>query len=572
MFKLIRTSFKRELLICFLVVSLLPLLICSAFMVRSFQIKIRKDYKEEANIKLQSIEENLTTIFTKIDTISEELSVNENIVKTLYVKDAQKKKSMYQELYNITAEIREYADFSLYSIGGICKYTTNNAIAIGSELPVYWGILRAAKNEPSRLHIQRVEEHSSTRKGAILQASRTIMDSNGNCIGFIVIDMGADDLEKLFQGSFSFSTNLMLVDSYWHSIYSTESSSEGSIVPTIRECIWNKKNFTDAKEDCRIYTRQIDNTGLSIVLEQGEAFTSSITKSMYGISILMAAVCLLLCIAVSITLSRNLAKPMHTLTEGMKEVENGDLNVQIEVERGDEIGHLAMHFNRMLKELQYYMMKQIQQQKELNNVSIAMMQAQLNPHFLYNTLDTMKWVAKANNIPEIAVLSSSLAKILRISISSEAFVTVKEEMKFVKCYVDIQQIRFSDRFEYEVHLPEKLEDCKIPKLIVQPIVENAIIHGLADRDSGKIQVDIICEAGNLLINVLDDGCGMAKEVMEHLNSRNRDQLEGHLGFYNVDSIIRLYYGHEYGLNASDIESGGTKVTITLPLRKEGFDA
>ncbi|WP_167958009.1 cache domain-containing sensor histidine kinase [Anaerosporobacter faecicola] len=553
-------------------VSLLPLLICSAFMVRSFQIKLRKDYKEEATIKLKNMEENLTTIFNKIDTISAELSVNENIVKTLYVKDIQKKKSMYLELYNNTTEIREYADFSLYSIGGICKYTTNNAIAIGSELPTYWGILRAARKEPTKLQIQRVEKTTSTREGVLLQASRAITDSNGNCIGFIVIDMDTNDFAKLFQGTFSFNTNLMLVDSYWHSIYSTESASERSIVPTIRKCILDKKNFMAVKKDCRIYMRQIDNTGLSIVLEQGEAFTSSITRSMYGISILMAALCFLLCVAVSLTLSRNLAKPMHTLTKAMKEVESGDLNVQIEVERRDEIGHLAMHFNRMIKELQYYMIKQIRQQKELNNASIAMMQAQLNPHFLYNTLDTMKWVAKANHIPEIAVLSSSLAKILRNSISSEAFVTVKEEMEFVKCYIDIQQIRFADRFDYEVLLPEELEHYKIPKLIVQPIVENAIIHGLADRDSGNIRVDIACEDDTLFINVLDDGCGMAKEVMEHLNSRNRDNLEGHLGFYNVDTIIRLYYGHEYGLNASDIESGGTKVTITLPLRKEVFDA
>lgn len=541
-------------------------------MVHSFQIKIRKDYEKDANIQLQSLVDNLTTLFNKMDITSEELSTNENVINTLYVKDAKKKKSMYQELYNNTEEIREYADFSLYSIGGICKYTTNNSIEIGSELPVYWGILRAAGNDKAKLHIQRVEEHSTTRKGVLLQASRAITDLNDNCIGYIVIDMDTNDFEKLLQGTFSFNTNLMIVDSYWNSIYSTESSSEVSLVPMLRECIWNNTNFASVEEDRRIYVREIDNTGLVIVLEQGEAFTTSITKTMYGISILMAVVCLLLCVAVSLKLSRNLSKPMRTLTQAMKEVENGDLNVQIKIERSDEIGHLAKHFNQMIKELQYYMMEQLRQQKELNNVSIAMMQAQLNPHFLYNTLDTMKWVAKANHVPEIAMLSSSLAKILRISISQEAFVTVKEEMELVKCYVDIQQIRFSDRFEYDVCLPEELKDYKIPKLIVQPIVENAIIHGLADRDSGMILVDISSEKDNLLISVLDDGCGMAKEVMDHLNSRNREHLEGHLGFYNVDSIIRLYYGPEYGLKACEIESGGTKVTVTLPLRKEEFDA
>ena len=192
------------------------------------------------------------------------------------------------------------------------------------------------------------------------------------------------------------------------------------------------------------------------------------------------------------------------------------------------------------------------------------MQAQLNPHFLYNTLDTMKWVAKANHIPEIATLASKLAKILRTSISQVQFITLKEEMELVESYAEIQKIRFYGKFCFEYELPEEIKQCRIPKLIVQPIVENAVIHGLADCDEGHIYVKAMEKDGKLHIEVQDDGCGISREMMEQLNSRDREQLTGHLGFYNVDTIIRLHYGDEYGVQVETPERGGTKVTIVIP--------
>lgn len=218
----------------------------------------------------------------------------------------------------------------------------------------------------------------------------------------------------------------------------------------------------------------------------------------------------------------------------------------------------------MTSELKDYMEKQVSQQKQINEIQVAMMQAQLNPHFLYNTLDTMKWVAKANHIPEIATLASKLAKILRTSISQVQFITLKEEMELVESYAEIQKIRFQGKFCFEYELPEEIKQCRIPKLIVQPIVENAVIHGLADCDEGHIYVKAMEKDGQLYIEVQDDGCGISREVMEHLNSRDREQLAGHLGFYNVDTIIRLHYGDEYGVQVETPESGGTKVTIVIP--------
>ena len=171
-----------------------------------------------------------------------------------------------------------------------------------------------------------------------------------------------------------------------------------------------------------------------------------------------------------------------------------------------------------------------------------MMHAQLNPHFLYNTLDTMKWVAKANHIPEIATMAAGLAKILRTSISKRQFIYLKEELELVNCYVDIQKIRFNDKFTYSVEMEEGLEECVIPKLIIQPIVENSVLHGLKESEEGNIRVQITGKNGVLCIEVTDDGCGAPEEQMEAINHRRQEILVGHIGVSNVDTIFRLTYG------------------------------
>lgn len=194
-----------------------------------------------------------------------------------------------------------------------------------------------------------------------------------------------------------------------------------------------------------------------------------------------------------------------------------------------------------------------------------MMQAQLNPHFLYNTLDTIKWVAKAHHVPELATLASGLARILRTSISEASFISLSEEVSLVCAYMDIQKIRFDGNFSYDVELPLELEECRVPKMIIQPIVENAILHGLKEREDGHIFLNIYEEEAVLYVDVYDDGCGMDEEILSLLRERNREKLKGHIGFYNVDTIIRLHYGMQYGLYAENQPGGGTKVRITLPV-------
>lgn len=234
----------------------------------------------------------------------------------------------------------------------------------------------------------------------------------------------------------------------------------------------------------------------------------------------------------------------------------------------------------------------IQRERELSDSNIKMMQAQLNPHFLYNTLDTMKWMAKENGLPELGSMASNLAQILRMSISARPIIRLSQEIALVEAYTEIQKIRFEDKFELIVDIPEELEDCMIPKLTLQPIVENAIIHGLADCETGTVLVQASVVKGTdrfqaaaadgsaldlereiIQILVQDDGAGMTAEEVEQLNETGqtaKGRTSGHesIGYNNVDAIIRLHYGEQYGLYTESEKGIGTKVYLSLPLSRD----
>ena len=187
----------------------------------------------------------------------------------------------------------------------------------------------------------------------------------------------------------------------------------------------------------------------------------------------------------------------------MEKVKAGDLNIRVHSTRTDELGRLTDSFNGMVRDLKTYLEEKVQQQKDLNETTLRLYQTQLNPHFLYNTLDTIKWNAKINQIPEIAVLAENLAVILRKSISSKPFITLREELDTIDSYIRIQKIRFSGRFLYETEIPDLLEESMIPKMILQPLVENAIIHGLDGCDNGYICIYAAQKDGALSISVTE---------------------------------------------------------------------
>ncbi len=286
------------------------------------------------------------------------------------------------------------------------------------------------------------------------------------------------------------------------------------------------------------------------------------------LGVTLGAVSLMLCLWGALVLSRQVTRPVREMTAAMKRVQLGELSARV-VPRGEgELGQLAVGFNQMVAECELNLRRSVERQKELNDTRIRMMQSQLNPHFLYNTLDSMKWMGVTHGVPQVATLAEDLAKILRASISGDEFVTLGQELELLERYIDIQLIRFEDRFACEIEVDDALMGCMVPKLVLQPIVENAVIHGVRDMDDGYIKIWAEADAGDLRLFVQDNGCGMEKPQDGPLGFGVSGRPGEHLGMFNVDSILRLHFGDAYGLSVRSRPGEGCLVMVRLPMRRE----
>lgn len=561
-------SFRHELLSGLVLASLVPLVFCSIFMIRFFRGRIESDYEDEATARLQTVTGVLDDFVTEIDGITADFAVNADIQDNIYASDIERQKLLYQAMYDRTGDVREYADFAIYALDGSLKYATDGDI-FDEELPLYIGILYEARNAQGGFVMCVNKDYRGGSGVTSLTCARLMRDQSGTLTGYAVAAVTAEGFGKVLLNELGRQNKLYLFDEYWNLVYASDDASAHSVADTLREHLMITGEVYGAGGDEKFYPARVGNYMLYIVLEQHEIFTEGIVARMYGISVIIAGLCLILCIISSSLLSKYLNEPVSRLTRAMKRVEEGDLDVVLETDRKDEFGVVAGSFNKMTGELKNNIEERVAAQKELDEAHAATMQAQLNPHFLYNTLDTIKWVAKANNVPEIATMSSGLAKILRTSISGSRSVTLKEELEFVRSYVKIQQIRFSDRFEYVENVGEDYYDCEVPKLILQPLVENAIVHGIGESEKGIIELTAATdpESYDLLLTVTDNGRGISDEMLQAVNSHDHETLSGHHGVYNVDTMIRLNYGTDYGVTASrrtDGAESGTVMTVRLP--------
>ena len=244
-----------------------------------------------------------------------------------------------------------------------------------------------------------------------------------------------------------------------------------------------------------------------------------------------------------------------------------------EREAGDEVGMLSRHFSHMAREIDGLIQTDYTNRILLREAQLKALEAQINPHFLYNTLDSIIWMAETND-SNIVAMTEALAKLFRISLNKgNEEISLERELEHVKNYLIIQSMRYADKFTYEISVDPGVERCRTIKLILQPIVENCIYHGIKKkRGTGKITIRAYRREQNLIIEVSDDGCGMPKEICRKILS---DEIESEnisgsgIGVKNVNERIQLRFGKKYGLSYSSEEGVGTTVTYVLPYNEGG---
>lgn len=297
------------------------------------------------------------------------------------------------------------------------------------------------------------------------------------------------------------------------------------------------------------------------------------TMAISGVMILAVAITLIVTLLLLNRILTGVVKPLKKLEKYMVQVNPDNMDQRMEILTDDEIGHLSMKFNQMMDRIRNLKEQVIEEQEDKRKYELQALQAQINPHFLYNTLDSIIWMAETND-SNIVAMTEALAKLFRISLNKgNEEISLERELEHVKNYLIIQSMRYADKFTYEISAEPGVERCRTIKLILQPIVENCIYHGIKKkRGTGKITIRAYRREQNLIIEVSDDGCGMSEEICRKILS---DEIESEnisgsgIGVKNVNERIQLRFGKKYGLSYSSEEGVGTTVTYVLPYNEGG---
>ncbi len=561
-------SFKNRVFFMCLLATLVPLLISSVVMVHIFTMSLTRQSEGTAKQQITEISERFSRLLEDCENTCAELTADGSAAWNLIDNTTiEIQKGMYLSLYQAVQEIYGHAQCSVYDAGGRLRFTTDTLPREG-KLPVYWGLLRKASQNEGMTYYRTDPYLAVTNPGILMQGAYSLENPHGARTGYVVLDFTRDNFDNVFSGFYSLTDMILILDDHRKPVYcSRPDYSEDQISGIIAELMKPQGTAEAGKGAQQYLCLREPERGFYVILCRQAPISAPAVRMMGTVVLALSLLSLALSLVISEALARHITRPVSRLDKAIAKVKDGDLSIQVKVKTSDELGRLTESFNQMVKDLKRYLEDRVQRQKDLNETTLRLYQTQLNPHFLYNTLDTIKWSAKIHQIPEIAVLAENLAVILRKSISSKPFIQLREELDTIESYIKIQKIRFAGRFLYETEVPDMLEDCVIPKMILQPLVENAIIHGLDGCANGYICIYAAQKDGILRISVTDDGCGMGQEMLDWMNSPNPAKRDGHLGLYNVIQILKLYYGEEYGIQAES-DTSGTTVTIRLPAKKE----
>ncbi|WP_105614099.1 sensor histidine kinase [Vallitalea okinawensis] len=282
----------------------------------------------------------------------------------------------------------------------------------------------------------------------------------------------------------------------------------------------------------------------------------------------------LLLILITILFSKLFSARIQILNQKMLKVQNGDLEITEIIEGTDEIGEIDAGFNRTIEEIKSLIRQNYIQKLEKREAELIALQFQINPHFLYNTLESINYIAEIYECKEISIMSQKLGDMFRYSLNkdSEEFVMLYQEENHIRNYIDIQNIRFEDKYEIITNINEDVGKCKVLKFILQPIVENSVTYGFTKMNKGYIKMNASIKEEQLIITVEDNGMGMEQDVLEKINDLINDMsfnlssgYQKSIGLRNVNLRIKMAYGNDYGIQIESSKGRGTRVIYKLPV-------
>ncbi len=399
----------------------------------------------------------------------------------------------------------------------------------------------------------------------VISIARQIINEKGEHLGILLIDVSYQFIEQYLD-------SLRLGDKGYSFVISNQNKLVFHHDPTyfnndekISKLIEVSKFDTGYKDDMGLvmFKSNIEHSRWTLVglssLEEASIFRKQLSTTVILISLLLTVLSLL----IAIIFSKRVSKPVKNLENALRQTGKKLEEIAVDKNVPYEVQSLSLQYNEMLKRIRE-LIENLKSIEELRRVeSIKMLQSQINPHFLYNTLDTIVWLAEFEDSSGVIDVSKSLGEMLRMGLNMEqSEIALEEEIKYTKNYLIIQEYRYGDRFDYEISGDNSLDKTKVPKLILQPIIENAIYHGISGyEEDGLIRISYYKNKENLIIEIQDNGIGFDIKTKKNKN----DLALGGIGIENVNRRIKLICGEEYGLKIKSKIKEGTTVIYHLPL-------
>ena len=544
-----KNSMLLQLFFYYIIGNLLFVLFLSSIFYYTSKYIIMNKEIEYTNGNVISTSRYITLYADKLKNIINLLSVDADVRNFLISGNEDSKKSIEKMIYSILDSNKGIKSITVIGKNGnIVSSDKNNDMKISENMMKEKWYVDAINNSDMPVFNPSRKNSTSSMNSALwfLSISRDIKNSKGENLGVIVFDIKYETLER-YLNSISFGKQIdnIIVDKNNNIIYYKDV-----------KCFADKKclaKFSEKNKNTYLYETQIENTNWNLRSLANTNDLVTLKKNFSHIVIIIFLVSLTFSSIITFIVITKILRPLIKLENHMQNFENNLREFHLSEKTGYEIQNLVEHFNVMVEKIKY-----------LREYEIKALHSQINPHFLYNTLDTIIWMAEFEDNEKVISITKSLANYFRLSLSNgHEKIPLKDEIMHTKEYLFIQKQRYEDKLSYFFNIEdESLLSIEVPKIIIQPIVENSIYHGIKNLSgNGIITIDVYRENSTVNISVKDNGIGFEKA------KQFKKSKTGGVGFQNVDKRIKFYYGKNYGVFINkDNKTEGAEVIIKIPFK------
>lgn len=583
-------SIKNKMFLMFIIISILPILVLtSIYYINSVSVLKDEISKSNKALLVQTIN-NLDNILKTIEDKMWSFKILDMQYSSKYIGnlgDVGKygPGQALEDLSFVMNMLASYADTDGY-IDSIYLYSKSQNYLVSSRRNFkivnniedydWYNKALEGNGNVTWMATREVEDIDLRVKKQLLSATLLIKNNLGQDIGVLCINLNSDLIKNLTAHINIGETGYILISDEKGNIINHKEKklislnlSNYSYIETI---LSNNDGYFDSRIDSRnfmitYFTSNYTKWKFATIIPSDE-----FTDKIYGkllFTMLICIICISIAVFFSLIISNNLYKPIKVLKNEMKRAADGDFKAKIDKIGKDEFSELNTSFNAMVENIDNTIKELYKARLLKKDAELKALQAQINPHFLYNTLDSMYWMARLNKTEELSTMISSFSKFLKINLSKgRDIISIKEVVEEIEYYTTIQKLRFGDKFNVEIEVEKDLYSYSIVKFLLQPLVENAIYHGI-ERKRGKGVIRVIgrkTSDEHIEFFIIDDGVGMSAERLEQvLESIEKGMGNKNFALVNVSKRIQTIYGEEYKLAIKSQEGIGTEVRVVIPV-------